>query len=266
MSLAATRTRMAGRLLALTLWLGATTAVVAEIAPGERRSGFEFMSRETQAQQNDDTANPGMLWVLEGEALWRRAPAAGSRACADCHQDAQVSMRGVAVRYPAFDPAHGRPITLEERINQCRATRQNENPLKWESKELLALTTYVAHQSRGLPIAIEADETNRAFIEKGQELFERRLGQLNLSCAACHDDHWGKRLAGNPIPQAHPTGYPLYRLEWQSVGSLQRRLRGCMSGIRAQPYDYGAPEYAALELYLMHRASGLKLETPAVRP
>ena len=64
----------------------------------------------------------------------------------------------------------------------------------------------------------------------------------------------------------HPTGYPLYRLEWQSVGSLQRRLRGCMSGIRAEPYAYGAPEFAALELYLMDRARGLKLETPAVRP
>src|SRR5256885_16986097 len=45
----------------------------------------------------------------------------------------------------------------------------------------------------------------------------------------------------NVIPQAHPTGYPLYRLEWQNLGSLQRRLRNCLVGIRAEPYDYGAP-------------------------
>src|ERR1051325_9364842 len=43
-------------------------AASAEIPPGERRSGFDVMSRETQEMQRDDTANPGMLWVREGEA------------------------------------------------------------------------------------------------------------------------------------------------------------------------------------------------------
>jgi L-cysteine S-thiosulfotransferase len=267
MSLPALRLRTTG-LLALVGLLAAAASTIAagEIPPGERRSGFDFMSRETQAVQNDDTANPGMLWVLEGETLWKRGAGPAGRACADCHQDARVSMRGVAARYPAFSPVQGRPITLEERVNLCRATKQDATPLKWESPELLALTTYVGHQSRGLPIAVDNDETTRPFIEKGRQLFEQRIGQLNLSCAACHDDSWGRRLAGNPIPQGHPNGYPLYRLEWQSVGSLQRRLRGCMSGIRAEPYAYGAPEFAALELYLMDRAKGLKLETPAVRP
>jgi sulfur-oxidizing protein SoxA len=102
--------------------------------------------------------------------------------------------------------------------------------------------------------------------EWGHGLFNQRIGQLNLSCAQCHDDNWGKSLAGNKIPQAHPTGYPIYRLEWQSVGSLQRRLRNCMIGMRAEPYAYGAPEYVAMELYLMWRARGMTVETPAVRP
>jgi sulfur-oxidizing protein SoxA len=97
-------------------------------------------------------------------------------------------------------------------------------------------------------------------------MFNLRQGQLNLSCAQCHNDNWGGRLAGAVIPQAHPTGYPLYRLEWQSVGSLQRRLRNCLIGLRAEPFEYGAPEYVALELYLMWRARGLPIETPAVRP
>jgi sulfur-oxidizing protein SoxA len=58
----------------------------------------------------------------------------------------------------------------------------------------------------------------------------------------------------------------LYRLEWQSLGSLQRRLRNCMIGTRAQPYGYDAPELVELELYLMSRARGMPVETPAVRP
>ena len=67
------------------------------------------------------------------------------------------------------------------------------------------------------------------FLTLGKELFQQRWGQLNLSCGQCHDDNWGKRLAGSVIPQAHPTGYPIYRLEWQSLGSLPRRLRGCIA-------------------------------------
>jgi L-cysteine S-thiosulfotransferase len=253
-------------LLAIAALLAGIGAAAAQTAPAERRSGFDFMSRDTQAMQRDDTANPGMFSVLEGEALWKRPAGAAKRSCADCHQDARVSMRGVAARYPAFSPAEGRPVNLEERVNLCRTGQQKATPLKWEGPELLALSTYVAHQSRGMPIAVADDAQTRPFIERGRQMYEQRQGQLNLSCAACHDQNWGGRLAGNPIPQAHPSGYPIYRLEWQGVGSLQRRLRGCIVGVRAEPYDYGSPEIVNLELYLMDRAKGLPVETPAVRP
>jgi sulfur-oxidizing protein SoxA len=131
---------------------------------------------------------------------------------------------------------------------------------------LLALAAYVARQSRGSPIAVEIDARTKPFFDAGREAFHRRQGQLNLACAQCHDDHWGRKLAGTTIPQAHPTGYPLYRLEWQGLGSLQRRLRNCLFGMRAEPYSFGASEFVDLELYLMWRARGMKLESPAVRP
>ena len=159
-----------------------------------------------------------------------------------------------------------RPVNLEQRINLCRETRQNATPFRWEASELLALNAYVAKQSRGMPVAPSKDDRLTPFRERGKKLFEERLGQLNFSCANCHDDSWGKRLGGSVIPQGHPTGYPIYRLEWQGLGSLQRRLRNCMTGVRAEPYAYGAPEFIDLELYLMSRASGLPIETPAVRP
>jgi sulfur-oxidizing protein SoxA len=175
-------------------------------------------------------------------------------------------MKGVAARYPAFDSARGRLIDLDERINICRTERQKATPLPRESKELLALSAHVGLQSRGMPASVAIDEKTIPFLDRGRTLFMQRQGQLNLSCAQCHDDNWGRKLAGAPIPQAHPTGYPLYRLEWQSLGSLQRRLRNCLVGMRAQSYPYGAEEYVALELYLMWRARGMKMETPAVRP
>jgi sulfur-oxidizing protein SoxA len=241
-------------------------AWAAEIPLGERRSGYDVMSRETRAMQDEDATNPGMLWVLDGEALWNRKAGAAERACADCHGDVRASMKGVAARYPAFDSSRARPVSLEQRINLCRTGRQKAAPLAYESKELLALSAYVAWQSRGLPISILIDARSKPFLEAGRETFHRRQGQLNLSCALCHDDNWGKHLAGSVIPQAHPTGYPLYRLEWQGLGSLQRRLRNCLTGIRAQVPDFGAAELVDLELFLMWRARGMKIETPAVRP
>ena len=255
--------RLGAVLLALAI---AVPALAVEPPPPGRRSGYDFMSRETRAMQDDDTANPGFLWVLEGEALWNRKAGVAGRACADCHGDARASMKGVAARYPVFDAAQGRPVDLEQRINRCRIDRQQAPPLAWESRELLALTAYVARQSRGMPIDVRVDAQSRPFLDAGRATWERRQGQLNLSCGQCHDGHAGRQLAGNVIPEAHPTGYPLYRLEWQSLGSLQRRLSNCLVGIRAEPYEYGSPELVDLELFLMWRARGMAMDAPAVRP
>ncbi len=245
---------------------GTLLSARAEIPLNQRRSAYEDMSAATKAMQDDDTSNPAMLSVLDGEALWETKAGAAGKACADCHQDAKASMKGVAARYPAFEAALGRPVNLEQRINLCRSKNQQAQPFAYESKDMLALSAFVAMQSRGEPVAPPDEPRLAPFRDQGQALFSRRQGQLNLSCAQCHDDNWGKSLAGNIVPQAHPTGYPIYRLEWQSIGSLQRRLRNCMIGMRAEPYLYGAPEYVDMELYLMWRARGMKVETPAVRP
>jgi sulfur-oxidizing protein SoxA len=242
------------------------TAVYADIQPADRRSGYSFMKPETRAMQDDDTANPGLLWVLDGDRLWKRKIGAADKACADCHGDVRASMKGIAARYPAFDKVSDRLVNLEQRINLCRADRQQAAPLPFESRDLLALTALIARQSQGVPIQIGADPQLAPFIAKGRERFMQRQGQFNLACANCHDENWNKRLAGSAITQGHPTGYPLYRLEWQSMGSLQRRLRACLTGIRAQAHDYGAPELVELELYLMSRARGMPVEAPAVRP
>ena len=131
---------------------------------------------------------------------------------------------------------------------------------------MLALSAYVGRQSRGMPIAVVNDAKTKPFIDAGAKAYSARQGQLNLSCQNCHDDNRGQKLAGVPLVQGHPNGYPLYRLEWQSLGSLQRRLRNCLIGMRAEPYAYGADEYVDLELFLMWRARGMTVETPAVRP
>src|SRR5260221_4273189 len=170
------------------------------------------MAGETRAMQDDDTANPGMLWVLDGETLWNRKEGAAAKSCGDCHGDARASMKGVAARYPAFSAARGRPVDLEQRINICRTERQQSTPLPFESKELLALAAYVGRQSHGMPIEIADDERTKPFLQAGRELFTQRQGQLNLSCVQRLDDNYGHMLDVAEITHSHPCGYTLSSL------------------------------------------------------
>jgi sulfur-oxidizing protein SoxA len=227
------------------------------------RSGLEFAGADVRAMQSDDFANPGFLWVQRGEALWRDTSA--GKSCASCHGDAAVSMRGVATRYPAFDHASGAVVDLEDRIDACRVRHQGAPPFQRESDELLALTAYVSTQSRGLPMAVSIEGPAHASFERGRALYTARHGQMNLACTQCHEQSWGKRLYAETLSQGHGTAYPAYRLEWQSLGSLQRRIRACFYGIRAEMPKPGARELTDLELYLAWRAQGLPIEAPGVR-
>ena len=238
----------------------------AEPAPDARRSGYDFMTPQVQAMQRDDAVNPAMLWVQGGAAIWERAAGASGRSCASCHGAAASAMRGVAARYPAFDAVQRRPIDLRQRINRCRVEHQQAAPFETEGEDQLGIESFVALQSRSMPIAPPDDPRLKPARERGAALFNQRMGQLDFSCAQCHDQHAGQRLAGSTVPQAHPTGYPIYRLEWQGLGSLQRRLRGCMAGVRAEPFAYGDQAWVDLELYLAQRAAGMRVDAPAVRP
>lgn len=249
-------------LSALALCPGANAADKAAPAP---RSGIAFASADIRALQRDDFANPGMLWVARGGKLWSAAAGRSNRSCVNCHSDAAVSMKGVAARYPGIDAATSGLLNLEGRINRCRKDQQAAEPLAYESEDLLALTAYVAHQSRGQPLQVSVDAAARPHFARGREIYYRRQGQMNLACTHCHEQNVGRKLLADTISEGHGNAYPVYRLEWQSAGSLHRRLRACYFGVRAEMPAAGAAELLDLELYLAWRASGLPVETPGVR-
>ena len=224
------------------------------------------MSPALQALQRDDAQNPAMLWVQDGAALWQTPAGKRGTRCADCHGDARQSMAGVAARYPAWDGRSGAVLNLHGRINACRQRQQQAPALAPDDAYALALAAYLGLQSRGLPLAPPDDARLVPLRQQGQALWQLRLGQLNLACLHCHDQRTGLSLGGATIPQGHATGYPSYRLEWQGLGSLQRRLRGCVVGVRAEPWAPDAPEWLALEAWLAQRAAGMAVETPALRP
>ena len=224
----------------------------------ERRSGRDTMSPALRTLQADDAQHPAQLALALGREQW----SAGARSCASCHGEPE-KLRGAAARYPAWDQGL---LDLPARIQRCRVRQQQQPAWTPEAEPLLALTALVAQQSRGLPLAPPHSLELDAAAKRGQRLYMTRIGALNLSCAQCHDERAGQRLGGSLIPQGHVDDYPVFRLEWQSLGSLQRRLRGCLSGVRAAVWDWDSAELLALEVYLSRRSAGMAMQPPGVRP
>ena len=237
----------------------------AEFISGEKMSGYVFASPETQAMQDDDFENPGMLAVQDGEGEWNKVEGAAGKSCASCHGDAAKSMKGVAVTYPKFEPKRGKLANIEHRINMCRTENMKAPELKWDSKPLLGLTAYVEYQSRGLPVNVKIDGPAAPFFAKGKEFYETRRGQMDVACAHCHVNNAGLNIGVENLSQGQSNGYPTYRLKWQSFGSLHRRFEGCNQEVRAATYPRGSDEYTNLELYVAWRGNGLKSEAPSVR-
>jgi sulfur-oxidizing protein SoxA len=259
------------RRLLLCLALGASTFAGAAGAEekgvaARPRSGYEFLAPETKAMHDDDFSNPGFFWVERGAELWRVTAGAAGKSCAACHGDARTTMKGVAAVYPKVEPTLGKPVNLEQRINLCRVQRMQAEPLAYESRDLVALTSFIANQSRGMKVAVAIDGPAAPFYEKGRAFYFQARGQFDLACNQCHDANPGKMLRGELLSEGHTNGFPAYKLKWQEVGSTHRQFRRCNALARSEPYDYGADEYVNLELYVAHRGRGLRIEAPSVRP
>jgi sulfur-oxidizing protein SoxA len=251
--------------LALLCGLSLASAQQRQIPLDQLRSGLSYAGGDVRALQADEFANPAQLWLQRGEQRWSEPVGRAGKSCMDCHGAAKDSMRGVAARYPVMDRASGQLMILEDRIRQCRQRHQQGPELAYESDELLSLSLHVSQASVGLPFQVAVDGAARSHLLEGERLFMQRRGQLNLACTHCHDQNYGRRFYTDPLRQGQPNGYPVYRLEWQKVGSLERRLRSCFVGVRAEPLPWGAAEMRQLALYLGWRGQGLPVEVPAVR-
>lgn len=228
-------------------------------------SGWRFRSPETQAFEMDDFENPAFPAVEQGEALWSTVEGEAGKSCATCHNDASETMKGVRASMPKWNEKLGKPHTLETQINACRTDNMKAEAWKWEAPNMLAMTAYVGLQSRGMPVNVKTDGPMQSWTDKGKELYYTRVGQLDMSCANCHEDNYGKMIRADHLSQGQINGFPTYRLKWGGLGSIHRRFSGCMKNIRATPYKRGSDEFIALELYLASRGAGLSVETPAVR-
>ncbi len=237
-----------------------------QIPLNELQSGLAFSSQEVRGLQlDDDFSSLSAHGIDKGAQLWNKAAGSSNKSCASCHGEVTDSMKGASTRYPAIDKATGKLFNLEDRIRQCRQKNQKAPPWALESDELLAMTLHVNTASKGMPIKVNIEGAAKKHFLAGEKLYFARQGQLNLSCTQCHDQQYGRRLFNDKLSQGQPNGYPIYRLDWQYLASLERRLRFCYASVRAELPAWGHVDMRNIELYLKWRAEGLPIEVPAVR-
>jgi len=229
-------------------------------------SGWNYRTPETRALEADSFENPGMLGVQQGEAIWNTVEGTAGKSCASCHDDAAVSMKGVGANYPKWDAANQRPMNIELRINQCRVDNMGAEPYAFDKDGQKPLTAYIKNQSLGIPVKLDLDEGDmQSWWDKGKDTYYRRTGQLNMSCASCHEQNNGNYIRADHLSQGYINGFPTYRLKQGTLISVHNRFRGCIRDTRAEFPEAFSDELMGLEVYVTWRGTGLSVETPGVR-
>ena len=231
----------------------------------EIRSGWTFRTVETQALQMDDFDNPAMVFVDQASEVWATADGSAGKACADCHGDVGDSMAGVRAVYPKWNGEAGEVRTLAMQINHCRTANMGAKAWKYDGGDMASMEALISVPSRGMPVNVAIDGPAGPTWEKGREIYYTRFGQLELSCANCHEDNNDNMLRADHLSQGQINGFPTYRLKNTKINTAHARFKGCIRDTRAETFSVGSPELVALELYVASRGNGLSVEAPAVR-
>ena len=230
----------------------------------EIRSGWTFRTSETQALQMDDFDNPGMIFVDQGMDTWNTVEGSADKSCASCHEGPE-SLKGLRAELPKWNEDAGKVYTMEMYINDCRTERMGADAYGWNDKDMVNLTALISVQSRGMPVNVAIDGPAQSTWEQGKEMYYTRYGQLELSCANCHEDNYDNYIRADHLSQGQINGFPTYRLKNAKLNSTHARFKGCVRDTRAETFKPGSDEFVALELYVASRGNGLSVEAPAVR-
>lgn len=200
--------------------------------------------------------------IAQGKELWTK-PLANGKSLQDCLGKPQ----GLRAMYPFFDTATNRVRVLEADVIQC-AKAYGDDKIKPKSKELKSISAYLSSESRGykVDVSIPNDKALAAF-KDGETRWYQKTGQLNLSCADCHQYHSGQRARSETLsPGIGKTAhFPSWRLKDDGLVPLHDRFFGCVRDTRAKPYEPYGTEFSNLEYFLAYIDNGLEITGPAVR-
>lgn len=188
------------------------TLIIVISACSNRESTEESSGLPYQSPKMDDLRpnDPMTDYVKYGEELFNDTDTVltervgNELSCSSCHADGGLSnaipMVGVTTKYPAYRPRENVIYTIEDRINGCMLRSMNGEKLDYDSKEMRAMSSYLAYVSEGLEETeiswlgnTKMKEIPEPSVDSGEELFEKK------SCFACHaTDGAGKGSTKGP--------------------------------------------------------------------
>jgi sulfur-oxidizing protein SoxA len=227
-------------------------------------SGWHYRETETRDLQRDDFDNPGMVFVDRGLDSWNKAQGKNGESCAGCHQGPE-SMAGLRAVTPRVDEKTGQLMTVENYVNGCVTERMGLEAWGMTGDKMKDMIALISMQSRGMAVNVAIDGAAAPFWEKGKEIYYTRYGQLEMSCANCHEDNQGMMIRADHLSQGQINGFPAYRLKDAGILSAQQRFVGCVRDTRAETFKPNSDEFKALELYVASRGNGLTVEGVSVR-
>jgi len=201
--------------------------------------------------------------IDNGETLYNKKFANGN-SFAICFPDPAI-----AGEYPMFDEKRKEVVTLTQAINECR-TANGEKPWNTKKGKLADLEAYFANSSKeaGKTVNVKINSADaQAAYERGKEFYYTQRGYLKLSCATCHVQGAGKRVRNESLSQllGHTTHFPVYRLKWQGLGTLERRMQGCVKDQGQNPPSPTSKEMKELLYFMAYMSDGMKIDGPDIR-
>jgi sulfur-oxidizing protein SoxA len=220
-------------------------------------NGPYAVNAEMRKQWEEIMQFPPYDFALDEGKTAFETPFANGKSYADCFANG------------GFDTKTGEVVTLDLAINRCRAAN-GEKPLAYQTGMMASITAYMAETSRDKPFDIKIPNDPRAMAayEAGKEYFYTRRGQLNFACASCHVASAGQRMRGDILAPALGilAAFPIYRSDWGSMGTIDRRFTSCSSQMRSVPLPPQDPAYRNLEYFLSYMSNGVPITGPGTRP
>ncbi|MFN3868586.1 MAG: sulfur oxidation c-type cytochrome SoxA [Hyphomicrobiaceae bacterium] len=234
--------------------------------------------------KDDPFANPGYLDADRGETLWRtpKGEAKATLEACDLGKGPGV-VDGAFAELPRYFADADRVMDAETRILWCMEKLQGFDAAKFKErphpsggapvKDVGAIATWVATKSEGMPFAAPmAHPKEKKAAAIGEEIFFRRQGPFDFSCATCHMEV-GQRIRLQDLPSLSKPAeaqkvvgeWPAYRVSSTHVMTPQHRLYDCYWQMRIDKLDFGSDVSVALTSYLVNTAAGGKVTAPSIK-
>ena len=237
-----------------------------------------------RAMISDPFSNPGFLAVDRGEALWSTPRGTRNVSLEQCDLGMGPGvLEGAFARLPRHFADADRVMDLEQRLLWCMdkvqgldikdvIARRFSGPGRVSDME--DLTAFIANKSNGEKIQPQLSHPKeREMAAVGEELFFRRGGVMDFSCATCHAAE-GKRIRLQALPLLSEPGvtaqqtmasWPTYRVSQSALRTMQHRLWDCYRQQRWPVPEYGSDALTALTVYLNTQAAGGEIAVPSIK-